>query len=263
MIRTTKRVVASLAVLGVVALAQPSMAAFTSVSKSTISAQAIISAAAGQVAMNAVPRVLITSAAATGLTFTVASLPASWVMANQYLQVTSTVTAAGGVQIYTQNLATDVWPNSYTGGNNPAGLVDNTIRTQTLPMVWSIQDSVTQMRPSASSIATLTPPDFIASSWFYFSDPGDVDVDGAGTDTGFIGNGADYVSLVVEGNGGSAGAVGGLFHYNNGPGFVGDPFNGFGDRTSVVDAVYVAANFTSAVAGRTYTGTVRVEAFTE
>lgn len=312
MSKTFKKIIfAAMGILGLAALAsRPAMAnpptGGTQVAIYTTSATATIDPSFGSVAMSAEPRVLVTSGAATALTFTITEFPVNnegnWVLADQYIQMSATVTRTGGVQIYTDNSgrpgSTSLFPAAQRyeggewphGGNNPMGLVDSTANNRTLPMVWHMEDDLGVPVPTALDIGTTTDRDagpepwqvnYTMYGWQYFLDPGDLDNDGdcipgdpqpngcvdgqfddplVATD----GWGQSYMRLIKDGNQASPGAIGGLYHF-------GDPsapppaiqHDGFGDRTSAVDAVFVGAQFTSATPGHTYQGSITLEAFTE
>lgn len=91
---------------------------------------------------------------ASSFTFTVPSLPAKWVTANQYIQVdfdpgsvpdlTSGQFVPWGLQIYTNNTAVTANPR-YTGtaATNPTGLVDSSSTIKRLPMCWRVVDALT------------------------------------------------------------------------------------------------------------------------
>src|SRR5438477_7713645 len=102
------------------------------------------------------------------------TLPAGFVDADAYIQLDSTLTASGGgIQIYTDNTASDVPAGerfTYVGSTNsvnPAGLVDLTTTTKTLPLAWSIKDTTTTA-PTAADPTSGTDPN--ASQWLFFKD---------------------------------------------------------------------------------------------
>lgn len=84
--------------------------------------------------------------ATSTITWKNVSLPKSWVLADQYIQVDlDPDTTPWGLQIYTDNTASDASPKftsavtAGTVGSNPAGLVDMTTTTKVLAMAWSIK----------------------------------------------------------------------------------------------------------------------------
>src|SRR5690348_6589812 len=84
-------------------MAAPSWAAFSSVSKATVTASAVLSGS-GQVAMSVSVRNISNGAVVSNVAWTGVTLPTSWKVADQYLQVNSTITAStGGIQIFTDN----------------------------------------------------------------------------------------------------------------------------------------------------------------
>jgi hypothetical protein len=78
-----------------------------------------------------------TNTGATDITWTV-DTAADWVPANQYLEIGGFATYPNwGIQIYTDNAHADANPK-YTGTGNPAGLVNASTFTSTLPMSYRV-----------------------------------------------------------------------------------------------------------------------------
>jgi hypothetical protein len=132
------------------------------------------------------------------------------------------------VQIYTDNKAADANPK-YTGNpavNDGSGLVDTLTTTRNLPMAWTIHADNTAI-PAPADPVTL-------GTWFPFMDAA----------SPAFSNGAQ--SLTVKNNQG-----------------IQFDFAKFGALQVPPNAIYLEANFGSAVTPRTYqTSTVRLEYFT-
>lgn len=214
--------------------AVPSWAAFATVSKATVTASAVLSGA-GQVAMSVSVRNISNNAVAASVAWTGVTLPTAWKLADQYLLLNSTITAAtGGIQIYSNNKAADAAP-AYTGLANASGLVDNTDTTKTLPMAWAVRNSTV-------SVAAVLPPagdPDVIFQWLYIKDPGS-----AAPNT--MTNGEVYAT--VKNTSG--------IHYGPGNAEFG------AGLLPAIDYVFFQANFANATTPRTYSGRIRVEAFT-
>src|SRR5438477_3035086 len=136
-----KKTIVSLAVLGLaVVLPRSAFAVFTSVSRSTNTALVSL-VGGGTIQMTITLRNISDNTTTTQIYWTTNTvvLPTSFVRASAYIQIDSTITIAGaGIQIYTDNTASDASPLfTYIGSTttvDPAGLVDATTTTQTLPM---------------------------------------------------------------------------------------------------------------------------------
>lgn len=108
------------------------------------------------------------SPATQSMSFPVSSLPVAgdWAVANEYIQLTIDMNEmAWGVQVYTDNTASDASPRFVGPSNaNPAGLVDTTDRSKTLPLAWSIRGTTDTV------VNALDPSDAANWSWSYLKD---------------------------------------------------------------------------------------------
>ncbi|RLD18992.1 MAG: hypothetical protein DRI36_00090 [Caldiserica bacterium] len=200
---------------------------FTSQGISTVTATAELTGE-GIVQMSIEIKNVLTHSTTTQIYWSGITLPTGWEVADSYILLHSTITAAsGGIRIYTDNKSADANPQ-YTGSDSGGGLVDTSDTTKKLPIGWKITEDTTTV--SAAD------PDS-DSSWFYFKDKSDSDF-WINADT------QDY-STVKKADG---------IHYNQGS-------SNYGGGTSP-DAIYMECNFTNAVTPRTYkTSTIRIEAF--
>ena len=214
--------------------ATPSWAVFGSISKATTTASVTFSQT-GTVAFSIQPRNVSNNAAAGSISWTPPALPfttnSGWLQANQYIELVSTITAGnGGIQIYTNNEAADAAvKHSTSAAGLAAGLVDNTDTTKTLPLAWAIRDATT-------TVVTGDPD--VVFNWLFFKDPG-----------------SDAPNTLVNGETYATAKDGSGIHF-------GPADTEFGAAPSP-DVIYLEANFASAVTPRTYSATIRVEAFTE
>jgi hypothetical protein len=229
-------------VLGACSLlsASASWAAFSSVSKSTVNASAVL-AGAGSVNMSVALKNVSNNAVAASIGWTGVTLPTSWKTAAQYIELVSTITAAtGGVQIYTDNKAADASVVATTG--ICAGLIDNTDTTKTLSLAWSVKDATSAVTAAAPFDLTTNSGD---STWIYFKDKQSTDSIDTPLSSEVMVDGEDYVT-VKDTRG---------IHFASGA----TEFGG----TSSPDVIYLEANFNTAVTPRTYSAKIRLEAFTE
>src|SRR5258708_4315843 len=140
---TLKYAVLSMLSLGILILGSSvSQAVFTGLGVNTNTATA--TTAAGTVSMAVFIKNVTDNGTATQITWPVISLPSAFVVASQYVELHSTITAGnGGIQIYTDNTnAADANPK-YTGvidANNPppSGLVNTTNTAARLPSAWLV-----------------------------------------------------------------------------------------------------------------------------
>src|SRR5205823_3974163 len=139
--------------------------AFSRVGVSTNTAVATTSGV-GTVAMNVTIRKVSDNTTDTAIKWTGVSIPSGFVVASDYVQLDSTITAAtGGIEVYTDNTGSDASPK-YTGAINatsqtPAGLVNASNTTAKLPTAWTILDAVGT--PAAANPAT-------GFNWLYHED---------------------------------------------------------------------------------------------
>ena len=160
-----------------------------------------------------------------------------WTIANQYLQITSTLTATGsGIQTYTQNSG-----GLYTGtasSTTAAGLVNLSNTAQTIPMAWQITGNAT---PTPADDPNHTAVGQNGWAWFYYADKGG----------GLLPNAPGNSYIQVESIGNPA-----YIHFAQG-----SPF-GAGAANSI-NKLYLEANFSTAAAGTYQTNTLTLELFTQ
>jgi hypothetical protein len=229
-------------------LAGSSHAAFTSVTKTALSAGATLTGA-GTVSFDAVIADRLTHAAATSLTWATHVTPApgaGFLLADQYIQLNTTITVAtgGGIQIYTDNTNAAATPK-YVGPVNatsptPAGLVA-TNGLSKLPTAWAIQTSPITA-PTAGNPNNIT----TFSNWFFHEDKAQVANNQNAT---LFVNADPFITAYGAGLG---------LHFGQGP----TQFGGF----NAIDTnyIYTEADFTAATTPNTYaTNELIVEAFTD
>ena len=248
-----KKYIVPFVLLGLAVLVpKPAFAVFQSISRTTSTAVASLTGA-GLTQMNILLKSLSDNSTTTQIYWTGVILPASFTTANAYVQLFSTMTASGGgIQIYTDNKAADAVP-AYTGTSNPAGLVNASATTRTLPIVWSIK-ATTGTAPVAADPDRVCPQapggvDPNAFQWLFFKDRG---TPSGGTSpcgdalTAFA-DGDVFTTVKQAGNG---------IHFGQGPG-------DFGPASSP-NYIYAETNFSNAVTPNTYkTSTLRLEAYTQ
>jgi len=236
---------AALAVIGL-AVSMPAVtnAAFSSVRVISKTASATLTQT-GSVAMDVAILKTADNTPDTQINWTGVTLPAGFVLASDYIQLSSTITASGGgIQTYTDNTAADASPK-FSGLINsvsatPAGLVDNSSTTLKLPTAWTILHS--SGVPVAANPNNAADPN--SFGWLYHEDKAQVAVPTLGA-SAFV-NGDPYIT--VENSNG--------IHFGQSP-------TQFGSAASP-NNMYLEADFTSALTPRTYsTTTLRLEAFTE
>jgi len=188
-------------------------------------------------------KTVATNAPDTAINWTGVTIPAGYVLAADYIQLDSTITAVtGGIEIYTDNTAADANPH-YNGvisptTQTPAGLVDTTTPTTKLPTAWSIK--ATLGAPVADNPNAGGPN---SSQWLFHEDRAQVAVPSQSA-AAFV-DGDPYITV--------KNAIG--IHF-------GQLVTEFGAAPSP-NYIYTEANFGSAVTPRTYqTSTLRLEAFT-
>jgi hypothetical protein len=161
-----------------------------------------------------------------------------WTMANEYLQITSTLTSAGsGIQTYTQNSG-----GLYTGkasSTTAAGLVNLQTPTQTIPMAWQVSTGT----PVAADDPNNTGVGHTGYAWFYYADLG------GGLLPFAPGN--SYIQVENQGNPPQI-----QYADTVPPSFGGGASNG-------INKLYLEANFANAVAGTYQTSTLTLELFTQ
>ncbi len=213
-----------------VVLTSLSTAAFQSIEVSTITAEATVTG--GELSMSIEIRRRSDNVEVSSITWNVTA-GSSWVLADQYILLHSTLTqSGGGIRIYTDNAADDANPKfgGTFGENNGAGLIDTSTNTIFLPIAWLIKDNLED--PTTGDPNTDT-------SWFYFKDK---------SQTNFWSNDTkDYSTVAKAGYG---------IHYAQGP-----------ENYSLAQSpnyIYIQANFNNAVGGRTYrTTALRIELYSE
>jgi hypothetical protein len=165
-----------------------------------------------------------------------ASAGGPWTVANQYLQIASTLTVAGaGIQTYTQNSG-----GLYTGtasSTTAAGLVNLQNTKQTIPMAWEVSTGTYQAPDDPNN----TGVGHTGWAWFYYADKGG----------GLLGNapGNWYIQVENAGNPPQIQFAQSSFGAGN--------LNG-------INKLFLEANFANAVGGNTYqTNTLTLELFTQ
>jgi hypothetical protein len=237
-----------LTVAVVAGLSSMAFAAFTRVGTlSTYTASATTSG--GTVSMS------VSLSAGTSLTWSsVTPGQTHWKVADNYISIHSTITnATGGIQVYTDNVSIGF---SGTGTANPAGLVDATNTTQTLPMCWRIVDvsttSLTIMQGAnahnAQGVLTWYPDRLYSNEigveypcFLWMKDLNTKTIAGT-TTTAFV-PGDDYCTMKN---------AYGIQHAEATWG-----------KTPSPDCIYLGADFSNALGSRTYNAKVCIEAFTE
>ncbi len=179
------------------------------------------------------------------------SLPAGWVLASDYIQLDATMNAlTDGIQIYTDNLASDANP-AYAGTvdathQTPAGLINTSVRTLKVPTAWTISDDVIPGGPTPAN------PNGGGFRWFYHEDRSQVANDQRAAP--FV-DGDLYITVENRSCLGSADNAP-CIHYGQSPIEFGSAFT--------PNYIYMQADFTSAVTPATYkTSTLRLEAFSQ
>jgi hypothetical protein len=208
---------------------------------------------------------------AAQLSWTGATVGSGWLVANQYIQLVTNITeTGGGVQIYTDNEnSTPAFSPTAVSSNtpSPAGLVNNSNTTQSLPTAWTASTftltSVTPVDPTANSGSSY--------NWFLHEDKSQVaNVLNAAQFT----DGDPYITVYAAPNttltsgttldkngnpvaGAATTVYGGGVHYAQAPTSFGN-FN-----TNATTYIYTEANFASALAQTTYsTNKLILEAYT-
>jgi hypothetical protein len=215
-----------------VIIVAPTFADFQSQSISTFTAEATVTG--GELAMSIEIRDRSDDVLVSSLTWNVAA-GSGWRLADQYILLHSTLTLSGGIRIYTDNAANDANPKfgGSFGTGNGAGLIDTTTNTIVLPLAWLIKDD--KGDPTTGDPWSNT-------SWFYFKDQSQSNFWEKGTPAD-----KDYSTVAKAGYG---------IHYGQDPGEY--------SPAPSPNYVYIQANFTNAIGGRTYrTTTLRIELFSE
>jgi hypothetical protein len=254
-------------VLFLTTICSTSFAAFSGVSRATITACAVFTSG-GVVSFDYQLRNLSDNNTTSWIywdTSVIAPGVTAWKVASSYILLESTITnASGGIQIYTDNKAADANP-AYTGSGNPAGLVaEEAPADAPLPMCWRITDlstgpvaglNIAQVNRAGVGVTTATlycpdletstnPPDYQYPCFFWMTDR--QTAANASAATSAFADGADYITVKDKIRG---------IHHAEGPNW---------GTTSSPDYVYIGACFTNASTPRTYkTSTLRIEAFTE
>jgi len=165
-----------------------------------------------------------------------ASAGGPWTIANQYLQIASTLTAAGaGIQTYTQNSG-----GLYTGTastTTAAGLVNLSNTLQTIPMAWQVSTGT----PVAADDPNHTSG--TGWAWFYYADKGNGALLNAPGDS--------YIQVENQGNPPQ-------IQYAD----TATPSFGAGNANGI-NRLSLEANFGNAVAGTYQTNTLTLELFTQ
>jgi len=257
--KTRSLVIFGLAIGMVVACFGVATAAFTTVKKSTVTAQ-ILFAGPGSGTMTVALKKVSDGSAAAELSWTgVTPGATAWKAADQYIEVTNTYNGTGwGIQIYTDNCAADADPRFYIvepSSVNPAGLLATDNKKDVLPLAWRIMgDTTTQAYLGIREVSDPVVPDkhHLESTtgasgyypWLWMKDAKTPSILSQYT-TAFV-NGEDYVTVWSE-NG---------VHHAEGPlDYYASPSPNY---------VYIGARFTTATTPRTYkTSKLTVELFYE
>jgi len=258
--KTRTLVVFGLAIGIVVACLGVATAAFNPVKKSTMTAQIAFTAVPSGTMTVALKKVSDNSAATQLSWSDVTPAVTAWKAANEYIEVTNTYNQTGwGIQIYTDNCATDADPRFYIVNPttvNPCGLIATDDKKSTLPLAWRIMgDTTSYARLGIREVSDPVVPDkhHLESTdlpgvgyypWLWMKDFKTPSIPSQYTD-GFV-NGEDYVTIWNE-NG---------VHHAEGPlDYYASPSPNY---------VYIGARFTTATTPRTYrTSKLTVELFYE
>ncbi len=249
--KETRKYMATFLTAGIaMAVAAPGHAVFQSQGTPVTKTAVATLVGTGLVTMNSVLiKKVSDNSTQSQLTWTGVTLPASWVVADSYILLDAVITASGGgIQTYTDNTAGDASPK-FTGDKTqvtPAGLIDNTDTTKKLPTAWNIRHS-TGIANSANPNANVGE----SSLWLYYEDKAQVAI--PSLSAGAFTNGDPFVT--TENTTG--------IHFAQGPTQFGPPIPNPA-LTGTQNAIYVEADFTTALTPRTYsTTTLRLEAFTQ
>jgi len=224
-------------------------AVFTSVNKQSLTATAQLTGA-GTFNVTTSIKNRTTNAAATNLSWTGVTAGSGWTLANEYIQLDTTITSSlpSGIQIYTDNTAAAANPK-YTGvisanTPTPAGLVASANTTQKLPTAWRAIKELGVVTAAADPSAGAGD----SFAWLFHKDKAQVAVPSLNA-TAFV-NGEDFITVYKNG------ANGGV-HFAQGP----TEFGGFQANDRVF--IYTGADFTSASTPNTYsTNQLIVESYT-
>ena len=185
--------------------------------------------------------------------FPAVTVPAGWVIANDYIQLDTQMTDTGdGIQIYTDNTSADASPK-YTGiisptTQTPAGLIDLSATDQKLPTAWSIVNPVN----SPGVVPPALDPNNGGFQWFFHDDKAQVTNNQGAL---FFQNGDPYMTVVNQ-NCIGVNPTTPCIHYGQ------SPFQ-FGAGPTP-NRIFIEANFQNAMGGDTYrTTAIRIEAFTQ
>jgi len=229
----------------VAAATTPTYAAFTSVSKVANTASAVLTGA-GTISATVVVKNRSNNAAATSIVWTGATAGGGWLLADQYIQLNTNITAGSGagVQIYTDNMAVAASPK-FTGNPSvatPAGLIGSADTTQKLPTAWRAATTTgtvtTALNPNANAGESY--------AWLFHKDKSQVAIPTSNA-TAWQ-NGEDFVTVYKAGAG---------VHFGQAP----TEFGGF--KVNDVTYIYTSADFLTATTPNTYsTNQLIVEAYT-
>lgn len=197
---------------------------------------------------------------ASSITWNVASLPAGWIAADQYVRVDMEPgdRMKWGLQIYTDNKGLGADP-LYTGAanTNPAGLIDTADTAQRLPLAWRAVDRTTGTLTIVQSADNHLYSQELggeagglrAFHWMSDASTPDIPLEG----TAAFANGVDAV-MVWDNEG---------FHYAEGDRGLDSAYWGkFWGAVNTPVYIYLGAKFSTAVTPREYkTNVLRVEFF--
>ncbi len=164
----TKKYMTALWSLGLAMAVPVASHAFTS--QGTIASTASVTVTGGAVSMAATIRNISDSAVAPAVGWTAAA-GASWVLANQYIRIVSTVSIAGsGIQTYTNNTIASASPRYGLAASSTAaaGLINTSDTTRVIPLAWQIRAA--GATPEAVDDPNQTGIGRTGWAWFYYAD---------------------------------------------------------------------------------------------
>ena len=232
-------------------------APFASKGTQTISAGATLTGAGVLNITSVAIKNIAGNTTATSIGWSNVTLPTSWKVADQYIQLATQITTGpGGIQIYTDNTSSGANPkftgkiSSFTA--TPAGLVDSVDTTQKLPTAWRASTG------TLTSVAAIDPNAKAGESFLWFFHEDKAQVANASLNSGVFTDGDPFIT--VYGAPGFNGTTGGVH-------FAQDPASFGGFHSADTTYIYTEADFTTALtssSGRTYgTNQLILEAFTD
>ena len=208
--------------------------AFVSKQKVTNTAEAALSGT-GDVTMSLQIKKVSDDSTATQITWSGVTLPTRWKVADHYIQISAQITSVGGgIQTYTDNMATDASPK-FTGDKTvttPSGLIDTVDSTRKLTTAWSVRSSLTPI-----TVNPANPDDKTVGSegvlWLIHEDASQVAI--AATNSAAFVNADPFIEVQTSDG----------IHFAQGP-------TQFGPPAAATSNYYLEADFGNAVTPRTY-----------